>query len=58
MKVLSSANESTFNGHRKYLRCPSQVLSFFRHSFLRFVDTVHYLKITISFYNSAMLPFS
>ena len=29
MKVLASANESTFNSQRKYLRWPSQVLAFF-----------------------------
>ena len=29
MKVLAMADESTFDGQRKYLRCPSQVLAFF-----------------------------
>nr|WP_297102470.1 hypothetical protein [uncultured Prevotella sp.] len=26
MKVLAMADESTFDGQRKYLRCPSQVI--------------------------------
>ena len=29
MKVLAMADESTLNCQRKYLRCPTQVLSFF-----------------------------
>ena len=29
MKVLAMADESTLDGQRKYLRCPSQVLAFF-----------------------------
>ena len=43
MKVLASANESTFNSQRKYLRCPSQVSSFLGVVFC-FDDASNYLS--------------
>ena len=41
MKVLALADESTLNRQRKYLRWPTQVLSFFRADLLRKSHTRH-----------------